>query len=1124
MRENCASCKRFTRCNDPNKATSYICGKYKPLSMAQLKILADLSHGGTEDSALEELEVAASKPLGDELDEVLNLNAMITTAMDPSNAIPPDLKVDDRDIKQAPNFYTFCMSPKGLNQPPLPKQFALFTHLFNEWCPRKKCTDLKLFADHRDFPTDFKMKDVPERITLLRYGVCPNCGGTKSDYIKKGKLPDPQELVLVCGQRCVTGDTIIHTEHGMMTMGELAKINECKPGYTPLQIEIASNTPTGMATTSQFYVAEREQLITVHLKGELSITGTADHPILTTSGWIKLGEIVTGDQVVLQIGHNLYGDDTLDAWELGAEVRRSMPPKVWAESFPLLKDRNVVCSLGWKNQVSNEDLALLAGMIASHHDGTRIISKNKSAVSRANDVLTKLWGANVWTDEDKIQGITHLSTGVYPNLVVSEWFKAFMGYNPILMEDAEIPIWVRRGSKRVVLKYLEGMYITHDDSFLADGGLIWTTRSLTHARQIHSMLHNLGIMCQIDSQKLWYIDNEDPPKEYMIYIDAFNVEEFCELINDPDDYVIGQDTYADTVQMITNNRIEETYDVTVPGCHNFIANGIVSHNSGKSIGVSLAQAYLLQWWLKSQSLTSLYQQTANTHFTNSLVALTFKRAKDLLFQPLLDMVDSSPWFQDYLELLNDVGERHGEEIFIKGKEMIAFKHRQLVVHPMHPSKRLLRGDTRTGSCADEFGYFAFGEGSDDRERASASEVYESLDNSMATVRGAYDERIQAGYNNVPNAYGLWTSSPSAFNDQIMTLKRTLEGSDLAVVGHYASLEFNPRVKRNSSFMRKKYLSNPIKAERDFGANPPMSESPFIENPVDVLHCFQVKNQKNTISYNFATNRKSSKPRRYAKLTGNLGSPGPSFMALDAGLSYNSFAMAVGHLGDNDRPIVTALCEIAPKDGKQLDLSLIFDEIIMPVIRSHNVVRVYIDRWNSAKILQDIEKLTGDNGPDEMTEGVQYSLRKDDILLVIDYMKDGMGCPILPKLERASYEKCIQATDVSNYPHNFANEPASHLMFQLATIQETSKTIDKGTGYTDDIFRAVSLLLAWLYDEDGVEFIKTRAARNVRRTPPGLIVGVTKTGGSISGGNGGGGTGTSNKALVATTPFGIGSRK
>ena len=99
-----------------------------------------------------------------------------------------------------------------------------------------------------------------------------------------------------------------------------------------------------------------------------------------------------------------------------------------------------------------------------------------------------------------------------------------------------------------------------------------------------------------------------------------------------------------------------------------------------------------------------------------MVGMTFARAKALLFTPLRSAVDDSPWFQDYHALLDDYSEKYGEELYAVGRELINYRHRNLVLYPASPSKRSLRGDTRSWFAVDEIGWFPFGEGSSHRER------------------------------------------------------------------------------------------------------------------------------------------------------------------------------------------------------------------------------------------------------------------------------------------------------------------------------------------------------------------------------------------------------------------------
>ena len=116
---DCSTCALFLRCTKPERAVGYVCEDYtaidgnmvseftkkkkteteKPQSKLEL-MSAFLDKSSKEDTATEE-DVATERKLQDLIDE----------AMSPQKVVPPDLKVDDRDLPEAPNFFTWCMDP-----------------------------------------------------------------------------------------------------------------------------------------------------------------------------------------------------------------------------------------------------------------------------------------------------------------------------------------------------------------------------------------------------------------------------------------------------------------------------------------------------------------------------------------------------------------------------------------------------------------------------------------------------------------------------------------------------------------------------------------------------------------------------------------------------------------------------------------------------------------------------------------------------------------------------------------------------------------------------------------------------------------------------------------------------
>jgi len=519
---------------------------------------------------------------------------------------------------------------------------------------------------------------------------------------------------------------------------------------------------------------------------------------------------------------------------------------------------------------------------------------------------------------------------------------------------------------------------------------------------------------------------------------------------------------------------ELVMDKTLPDYSELVL--VAGQRSGKSLGTSLAQAYLTHRFLKLQNPAAVYGQTVNTHFTGTMVGLTMKRAKDLLYIPFTDLLEQSPWFKAYHEMLDHCAAKYGEETWFLGKELLYYRHRQLMIHPTSPSKRTLRGDTRAWAAVDELGWMPFD--SEDRERAGANEVYKALDRSLLTLRTASRERMKRGYFNVPNAYGLYLSSPSAHNDKIMSLWRAAEYTPSSLALKLPTWEMNPLITRDNPDIEKEYRQDPVGAERDYGANPPMADSAFISDPMIFKDCFSKKrNLLGKYRFESVPGRQTSRGAKFLAPLREID--GPCVMAIDAGHSVNSFALAVGRL--RKRPEIVGLMEIMPQHDMPVNHSHVFEEVLLPVAKAMSVTHLFVDRWQSIKIVQDMERQTGLRGRE--VEGLTYSLKRGDFDYVLDCMTDDRISPVFPKLE-CPWPECM-TKDVEDYPQGFKYQPLAHLVFQMATVRDVGRTIDKGAGYTDDLFRAVMLLLSRLYDKEFADVLRSLERSDAPRKPAGV---------------------------------------
>ena len=420
---------------------------------------------------------------------------------------------------------------------------------------------------------------------------------------------------------------------------------------------------------------------------------------------------------------------------------------------------------------------------------------------------------------------------------------------------------------------------------------------------------------------------------------------------------------------------------------------------------------------------------------------------------------------EYHQLLEFYGDKYDDEFMKFGQELIHYRHRDLVLSPSGPSKRTLRGDTRIAGALDEIGWFPNEEGSDDRERQSADEVYIALDRSLKTVRAAAEDLLKEGYDNIVTGLLCCISSPAHHRDKIMQLVRANESSTDELTIHLPTWEFNPNMPRSK--FKKDFRDNPVKAERDFGANPPLNERPFFSNTDAILKVFGPLKNKVNYQYKIYQHERTGQRFKYAEFTSiHAGTVMyPSIMCLDAGSSNNSFSVSVGHVETLHGTTVfkvDACIEVAPNYKKNtIHYTRLHTYILEKLVSKFNVRCVVSDRWQNKKIMSDLmEKFP-------YIINTEYRLTYEDMSNVRDYIQDDEERTVyLPQMEIS--EADIDKLDtISNYPHCFKYKPLAHLFFQMQTIQDAGNQVVKGQNLTDDNWRSVVMLLAFLMDEDYV---------------------------------------------------------
>ena len=504
--------------------------------------------------------------------------------------------------------------------------------------------------------------------------------------------------------------------------------------------------------------------------------------------------------------------------------------------------------------------------------------------------------------------------------------------------------------------------------------------------------------------------------------------------------------------------------------------GVVGQRGGKSaLTVILAATITYKRLLLPNASEIVPGILKNDTLHGTFVSLTFGQVFQNLWQPFYGLLTETKWFKEYVDFLTTEGERLGKELVRIRDTFAIFHHKNIALEPSGPDKRKLRGATRFLTSIDELSHF-FGEGI----KYDPDEIYKALNNSLTTVRAGTRKVLQR-YPYLPSAYGIYISSPRTKTDKAMRMFHQSKASNTIYGLNCSTWEFNPNITRED--LADEFRDDPVGAERDYGANPPHSSSPFISSPASIIPCFS-KTKNLFLAKGYKITKDS--------LGGNLLSPNPlklknthtypSVVSVDCGYSYNSFAIVLQRWKDkfNDIVQVDGIIEFIP-DPYPLDYIAIYDNVISVILENFNVKMIVCDRWNSINILQkSFQKYKVD--------GLQYTIKYKEFDKIRSKCVSNEYS--FPKPEHEIKEIIDLKTPLENF---VVNAPVSHLFLQLLSVHDTGRTITKGDEGTDDIHRALSIGTSMLYHKEyAIKFTDEGDLKNNTLSTDNIMVVINKS--------------------------------
>jgi len=412
----------------------------------------------------------------------------------------------------------------------------------------------------------------------------------------------------------------------------------------------------------------------------------------------------------------------------------------------------------------------------------------------------------------------------------------------------------------------------------------------------------------------------------------------------------------------------------------------IGMRAGKSMTVgAFLGTYVLHRALSIDNLSGMLGLAQKQRLEMAFAAVSGDQAAATIWSNFSTAFDKSPWFQDYVKHIltqykkpeDKKHKKKGKDEYIpfkKSTKQIAFYDKNIIAVSLHSNSASLAGPTRLFSAIDEIAKF---DSSNSGSKRSANEVYTILKNSLATVQKRILSALEQQIDNPevvdaleqlaldpPPAIMASISSPLSNTDKIMQLIDLGRRSKKLYTRKFATWEFNPVYTRES--FSSDFAADPIRANRDFGAEPPSARSPYFpEEAANKCFSDSMVSPRLIIRPVYFDQYVDDVVTKYVSCEITSCIPERNreklyFICADAGKRNDSYAICLGHtelFEGLSGFVVDALIEVSPKANPSDPREVFFPgvvDLIQSLCINFPVQLVRFDRWDSTLTIQQLK--------------------------------------------------------------------------------------------------------------------------------------------------------------------------
>ncbi|MBS1266327.1 MAG: Replication factor C small subunit [Candidatus Woesearchaeota archaeon] len=313
----------------------------------------------------------------------------------------------------------------------------------------------------------------------------------QSDFVPNNCEMTASEMMIITGPnmagKCVTGESIVYTDSGMIPIKQFKPPNLTIGKYLPLDIKIKGRF--GTERTSHLYYDGHQKTIRITTKFGYYIEGTANHPILvrTAEGdeiFKKLGQIQKKDKIII--------NRKIDMWGTLIKIPKKVFEQVREDNYNgRVKQYKLPKKL-------DKDLAYLFGLLIgdgtlTYKNYTIFTNKDKQLIREFSMIVNDKFGYSVKSKKNKMD-----------HYVSSKQIRLFLdkvGLKKWNSLSKEVPVCILHAPRELVASFVQGLFDADGGATKRYGNVSFSTSSKTLAYQIHLVLLNFGIISSLKKRK-----------------------------------------------------------------------------------------------------------------------------------------------------------------------------------------------------------------------------------------------------------------------------------------------------------------------------------------------------------------------------------------------------------------------------------------------------------------------------------------------------------------------------------------------------------------------------------------------------------------------------------------------